>query len=55
MTVQELINKLNQIEDKTKEVKYAELYSTDSLGNHYCTYKCNKVTINSDEVWIEYN
>ena len=55
MTVQELINKLNQIEDKTKEVKYAELYSTDSLENHYYTYKCNKVTISSDEVWLEYN
>ena len=54
MTVQELINQLHKIEDKSKEIKYAILDSTDELKYCYSVYRCNKITINSDEIWLEY-
>ena len=40
--------------DKSKEVKYAILDSTDELKDYYSVYRFNKVTINSDEIWLEY-
>ena len=54
MTVQELINQLHKIEDKSKEVKYAILDSTDELKDCYSVYRFNQVTINSNEIWLEY-
>ena len=54
MTVQELINQLHKIENKSKEVKYVILDSTNELKNCYSIYRFNKVTINSDEIWLAY-
>ena len=54
MTVQELINQLHKIEDKSKEVKYAILDSTGELKDCYSVYRFNKITISSDEIWLEY-
>ena len=54
MTVQELIHKLHKIENKSKEVKSVILDNTDELKDCYSVYRFNKVTINSDEIWLEY-
>ena len=54
MTVQELIDKLHKIENKSKEVKYVILDNTDELKDCYSVYRFNKVTVNSDEIWLEY-
>ena len=56
MTVQQLINKLSQIEDKSKEVVYAEHDDIDSRGNDwYSTGKIDEVTIWFDKVWLKNN
>lgn len=54
MTVQELINQLHKIEDKSKEVRYAMLDNTDELKDCYSVYRFNQVTINSDKIWLKY-
>ena len=35
MTVQELINKLSSIKDKTKEVSFSYDFGTDEMGNPF--------------------
>ena len=55
MTVQELIDNLNKIEDKSKEIKYSALYDINEDGsNYYCCHKVNEVSELPKEVWIKY-
>lgn len=56
MTVQELIDALNKVEDKTKQVRYSELIDIDENGcKYYNPQKFDTVYEGHKEVFLEYN
>lgn len=56
MTVQELIDALYKIEDKSKQVRYAIFENIDENGSsHYRIQKFDKVYEGYKEVFIENN
>lgn len=56
MTVQELIDALNKVEDKTKQVRYSELIDIDENGCKYYNHqKFDTVYEGYKEVFLEYN